>query len=156
MASVDNGITITLDSNTRSPANGQQGTVTINDSTAYCNGNLVVPTTAIDDGETTFVFESNNRTSANGQATTSLINSSIRHMFNTFKAVANETEVGNTILFPASAYDALVEPSIRFYKIRGYYAAGSTFETWVSQYADSSPPSGHTLQNISVVDTWTV
>ena len=156
MASVDNGTTITLDSTSRSPANGLTGPNVINDSTAVGGGNVFAATSYPDDGENTFCFESSPRTSANGQYSNNVYNSSIRLNYGTFKAVPNETEVGNTILFPASAYDALVEPAIRFYKIRGYYAAGATFETWVSQYADSPPPSGHTLQNISVVDTWTV
>lgn len=66
------------------------------------------------------------------------------------------TDFENTVLFPASAYDSLVEPAIRFYKLRGYYVAGSMFETWVTKDPDAAPPSGHTLTNISIVDTWVV
>lgn len=156
MASVDNGTSIVLDSTSRTPANGLAGTNVINDSTMVGGGNVLSLISYPDDMENTFCFESSPRTSANGQYSNNVYNDSIQLNYGTFKAVPNETEVGNTILFPASAYDALVEPAIRFYKIRGYYAAGATFETWVSQFADSPPPSGHTLQNISVVDTWTV
>jgi hypothetical protein len=36
------------------------------------------------------------------------------------------------------------------YKMTGYYAAGSTYETWTSfNYPNTTPPSGHTLTNIS-------
>lgn len=43
-----------------------------------------------------------------------------------------------------------------YYQMRGWYAAGSTYETWVAVGAPSiMPPSGHVLTGIVVVATWT-
>jgi hypothetical protein len=42
--------------------------------------------------------------------------------------------------------------TIHTYKMRGYYAAGATYETWVSIGSPSvTPPSGHTLLDVEVV-----
>ncbi len=44
---------------------------------------------------------------------------------------------------------------IQYYKMIGYYLAGSVFEVWVALNAPSStPPSGHSLQDITVSSTW--
>lgn len=43
----------------------------------------------------------------------------------------------------------------RYYKMRGYYATGAAYETWVAIGApSSSPPSGHTLTNVQVVGSF--
>jgi hypothetical protein len=45
-----------------------------------------------------------------------------------------------------------IPASITYYKMQGWYAAGSTYETWTSANApNSTPPSGHTLSDIKVV-----
>lgn len=42
--------------------------------------------------------------------------------------------------------------SITYYKMQGWYVAGSAYETWVAVNApNSTPPSGHTLTDITVV-----
>ena len=44
-----------------------------------------------------------------------------------------------------------------YYKMRGYYVAGSVYETWVVTEAPSiTPPSGHTLSNVVIISTWQV
>lgn len=37
------------------------------------------------------------------------------------------------------------------YKMTGYYGAGSTYESWVSAFPNTAPPSGHSLTFISYV-----
>lgn len=45
---------------------------------------------------------------------------------------------------------------ITYYKMQGFFAAGSVYETWVGVGSpNTSPPSGHTLTNIVVVSTFT-
>ena len=39
----------------------------------------------------------------------------------------------------------------QYFRVRGWYAAGSTFEVWVSTNPYSAPPSGHTLVDVSFV-----
>ena len=44
-----------------------------------------------------------------------------------------------------------------YYKMRGYYVIGSVYEVYVVTGSPSStPPSGHTLTNVAVIDTWTI
>lgn len=44
-----------------------------------------------------------------------------------------------------------------YYKMRGYYLTGLVYETFVVTGSPSStPPSGHILQDIAIVDTWKV
>jgi hypothetical protein len=44
-----------------------------------------------------------------------------------------------------------------YYKMCGYYVAGSAFEVWVSTGTPTNtPPSGHTLTNIFIAATWTI
>lgn len=41
-----------------------------------------------------------------------------------------------------------------YFQMRGWYAAGSTYETWTSINAPNfSPPSGHALSDVAVVAT---
>lgn len=42
-----------------------------------------------------------------------------------------------------------------YYKMQGYYVTGAVYETWVAIGAPNlTPPSGHSLINISVVGKW--
>jgi hypothetical protein len=42
-----------------------------------------------------------------------------------------------------------------FYKMRGYYAAGTEYEIYIAEGAPSSiPPSGHTLTNVTIMASW--
>lgn len=44
-----------------------------------------------------------------------------------------------------------------YYKMRGYYAIGAVYETYVVSGAPSSnPPSGHTLTDVSIISIWQV
>jgi hypothetical protein len=44
-----------------------------------------------------------------------------------------------------------------YYKMRGYYITGAVYEVYVVTGSPSStPPSGHTLTNVAVIDTWTI
>lgn len=44
-----------------------------------------------------------------------------------------------------------------YYKMRGYYVAGTVYEVYVVTGAPSSTaPSGHTLTNVTVVATWSI
>lgn len=44
---------------------------------------------------------------------------------------------------------------INYYKMRGYYVAGSTYETYVVTGSPSTtPPSGHTLIDVAIVSEW--
>ncbi|CAB4196547.1 hypothetical protein UFOVP1290_67 [uncultured Caudovirales phage] len=48
-------------------------------------------------------------------------------------------------------------PTTTYYKMRGYYVAGLVYEVYVVADAPSStPPSGHILANVVVIDTWTI
>lgn len=52
----------------------------------------------------------------------------------------------------SSTYDPSL---IIYYKMRGYYAAGSTYEVYVVLGQPSNiPPSGHILENVEVVAAW--
>jgi len=57
--------------------------------------------------------------------------------------------------YPSQSVPTPAPPSppstITYYKIRGFYVVGGVYETWVSSNPDSSPPSGHTLTNITQV-----
>lgn len=54
---------------------------------------------------------------------------------------------GGPLTLPASR--------IQYYKMIGYYAVGSVYEVWITLNApNSTPPSGHSLQNITVSSTW--
>lgn len=45
-----------------------------------------------------------------------------------------------------------IPAQITYYKMQGWYVAGSVYETWTSANApNSTPPSGHTLSDIKVV-----
>ena len=46
--------------------------------------------------------------------------------------------------------------TVTYYKMRGYYVAGSVWETWVSTGSPGSPPSGHTLIDTVIVSKWVV
>lgn len=51
-----------------------------------------------------------------------------------------------------STYDNAL---ITFYKMRGFYVAGSVYETYVvAGYPSTIPPSGHSLINVAVVAVW--
>jgi hypothetical protein len=42
-----------------------------------------------------------------------------------------------------------------YYKMRGYYVDGSTYETYILTGTPTGfPPSGHTLTNICIISTW--
>lgn len=41
--------------------------------------------------------------------------------------------------------------TVVYYRIRGFYVAGGVYESWISTNPDSSPPSGHTLTNITQI-----
>ena len=44
-----------------------------------------------------------------------------------------------------------------YYKMRGYYATGAVYETWVvTEEPSVTPPSGHVLTNVVIVSTWQV
>lgn len=44
---------------------------------------------------------------------------------------------------------------IQYYKMVGYYAIDAVYEVWIALNApNSTPPSGHSLQNITVSSTW--
>jgi hypothetical protein len=52
----------------------------------------------------------------------------------------------------SSTYD---QSLIVYYKMRGFYVAGSTYEVYVVAGQPSNiPPSGHTLENVEVVAAW--
>lgn len=60
------------------------------------------------------------------------------------------------ILSPTTTPAPPVPPSIAYYRMRGYYLAGSAYEFWNTTDVTSPPPSGHTLVSVVVEDTWTV
>jgi hypothetical protein len=64
------------------------------------------------------------------------------------RSAALVTPVVNSTLVTSTG---TAETGTQFYRLRGWYAAGSTFEVWVSSNPYSSPPSGHTLDDISFV-----
>lgn len=44
---------------------------------------------------------------------------------------------------------------VTYFKMRGFYAVGGVYETWiVTGNASLTPPSGHTLTNISITASW--
>lgn len=44
-----------------------------------------------------------------------------------------------------------------YYKMRGYYVTGSVYETYVvTGNPSETPPSGHTLIDVSIVATWQI
>jgi len=67
-----------------------------------------------------------------------------------------ETEKGDTAPINPNTSSFLVEGSVRYYNLRGYYTVGTVFESWVSQDPASTPPSGHSLTNITIVSSWVV
>lgn len=61
-------------------------------------------------------------------------------------ASAGVAALGGVFASPTTSIGTLV------YKNQGYYVAGSVFEEWVTSGAPSTtPPSGHTLTDISYV-----
>lgn len=43
-----------------------------------------------------------------------------------------------------------------YYKLRGYYTVSEGYETYVVTDLNAPPPSGHSLINISIIDTWII
>lgn len=62
--------------------------------------------------------------------------------------------------FTSSGGAPLAVPSnpivlVNYYKMRGFYAIGSVYETWiVTDVPSVTPPSGHTLNNVSIEAYW--
>lgn len=45
----------------------------------------------------------------------------------------------------------------QYFMMRGYYVSGATYETWISTGTpNTTPPSGHTLTNITITATWII
>lgn len=43
---------------------------------------------------------------------------------------------------------------ISFNKFRGWYTAINDWESWVSTSTSIIPPSGHSLTNVTLIETW--
>lgn len=57
---------------------------------------------------------------------------------------------------PADLGAALVARVTTTYRLRGFYATNGQFEYWSSSSINASPPSGHTLTDVTVTGTYTV
>jgi len=55
--------------------------------------------------------------------------------------------VGSTVPAMGSSGGA----GTQYYRMRGWYAAGTTFEIWVGTSPYTPPPSGHTLADVSFI-----
>lgn len=78
---------------------------------------------------------------------------SARGYYNQEYALSIERDFGNTVIYQTGF--SIPNTNIQYFKIRGYYVAGSTYEVWISQVVPNlTPPSGHTLTNITIVSTW--
>jgi hypothetical protein len=65
-----------------------------------------------------------------------------------------ESERGETFISGGGPLN-IPQPRIQYYKMVGYYSVGSVYEVWITLNApNSTPPSGHSLQNITVSSTW--
>lgn len=51
---------------------------------------------------------------------------------------------------------SLFSNPISFYKFRGWYAAESQFEVWVAKTENRTPPSGHVLLDVVLIDSFTL
>lgn len=70
------------------------------------------------------------------------------------KSVVTQSGRNGAIVKPGKSLGPVVPQT--YYQMRGWYAAGGVYETWVATGAPSmTPPSGHTLTGIVVVATWT-
>lgn len=66
-------------------------------------------------------------------------------------ALGAQGDAGQVLLFKYTSN------TFTYYKMCGYYVAGSAFEAWVSTGTPAiTPPSGHTLQNVFIVTTWII
>lgn len=55
-------------------------------------------------------------------------------------------------VFPGVGGSAGLPAVNTYYKMQGWYAAGSVYETWISVNSpNTTPPSGHTLTGVKVV-----
>lgn len=65
-----------------------------------------------------------------------------------------ESEFGTTFISGGGPLN-IPASRIQYYKMMGYYSIGSVYEIWIALNApNSTPPSGHSLQNITVTSTW--
>ncbi len=64
------------------------------------------------------------------------------------------TIITNNIEFVGGGGDIV---TTTYYKMRGYYTIGSVYETYVVADSPSpTPPSGHILTDVVIIDTWIV
>lgn len=69
------------------------------------------------------------------------------------------TIFGNTTSLGPRRFNAFTTPfrvTETYYKFRGWYSAGNVYETWITTRSDRIPPSGHSLSDIVLIDTWNV
>lgn len=65
-----------------------------------------------------------------------------------------ESEFGKTSISGGGPLN-IPAARIQYYKMMGYYTIGAVFEIWIALNApNSTPPSGHSLSNITVSSTW--
>lgn len=107
---------------------------------------------------TTIIIESSLLTPANGKEGAPSTNSGANPAIVVPFGYPNDfdSDRGSTLLFPSSVKDAFLASSkIKYFLMRGWYAAGSTYESWVAIGApNSTPPTGRSLSDIIIVMSW--